>query len=145
MSFTDAYDAAMSDDVDDVEVGATIYSKSRFDGTYPLGGVVAYIEPPFEDNGRVFHFIYFRNGQPVRDRFVEDDVNTATMGFAARDATGMAQNIRNWLARHGRKLPRVDKVGWDELVLNLDKAGMVGSYTPKANARYEAALEERAS
>lgn len=138
-SFTDPVNAVNSEDVDDVEVGAVIYSRTRFDGQYPLGGVV--INCDVDDEGHVFHFLYFRNGAPVRDRMRGDDVDTGTMSFKSMDAAGAAKNVRRWHDRHGRNLSRQDNFTWDDIVLNLTKATLAGTFTPGAQERYDAALE----
>lgn len=136
----DPLDAVYRRDVDDIEIGCGINSKSYHTGGGLLGGFVVHIDN--SDEGLVFHIVRFHEGQARCDVILEDDVDLDTVEFNAAKARAMSTAVHQWAGRQ-RRMDRHDKVKYDEICLNLDKAGLAGTYTPKAEQRFADALEAR--
>lgn len=125
-------------DVGDLEVGCTVWHKTRQAAVGFVGGVVIDL---LDDKVAVCRF---HHGSPIIDVFDHVDINLEHTRFNGAEARALASGIHTWLGHpRNKKMDRAHRVGWGDIALALDRAGLVGLYLPRANARYLAALEAR--
>lgn len=143
-------------ELSDIEVGAQAWSTTHVrDTTVPRGGTVVHIDRPLRVVGgcsaddfdetivTVIEWSgYGRDYHPELWSMLLSDVSVEGLTFHAVHVTKEASMLFDWLGRMKSK-DRSRLVEWAQLATQLAMIGSMGSYTPNAQARYEAAQEAK--
>lgn len=134
-----------TDDVDDIELGCVVYSKTHVrSGDWPRGGVVVRIELDGEDDAVLSVTVLEWNGvgrqqYPTTFDIPRSDIAEPGDQFFSATARKAADGLMQWASsKTGPKDPIV-KARWVMLAAELAVAASHTMYLPGAERRYQRA------
>lgn len=140
-----------TEDVDELELGATVYSRSIHYRTAYDGGVI--IDIVRDEDDRLVHVVTmpgWHDPSSPRQLLIErSDINIESAQWWGKGARDAADAIMAWISNQRRR-PRdaASRAHWAGIAAQLAKVG-VGLYLPGAETRYrrhqQRISEERAS
>jgi hypothetical protein len=129
-----------TDEVDDVELGAVLFSKTHFNGEWPRGGVIVRVNRD-EDLDQVLGVEVvdkWTHGHPQTFVIVADDIDLETARWFTKDALGLSERISDFLSnKRTRPADARNRAYWARIAADLAEAGATGLYLPRAEARYQ--------
>jgi hypothetical protein len=130
-----------SEDVDDLEVGASVWSDTHcYLNGFPRGGTVLDVER--DDDGSVVCVTTMeqQHGGGI-DVFVIDrcDINMETVQWYGRGAAAAAEVINRWLGSKSAPRDKLLKLRWQRWALELAEAASSGQWLAGAEKRYQRA------
>lgn len=129
-----------TDDPDDIEVGAVVWSLTHYRGHAMRGGVVIGVTRLADDDETVMAVDVLEpwtgHGPPPTFTIQRDDLNMTDAKWFSRDARLVAEKLFAWLGSKQRPVDPRTRAWWAGRATQLSEAGL-GSYLPGAETRYQ--------